>query len=438
MKDDKPDSIFFNLEGRMHLRTTRFISLALAALLFLLCITASSCRRTSETIGSEQSPANLQHVLSLVDSLQVAEQTLTYIRIYAEYPNYEPIGAPGEGVACVDDAGRLMEVLETEILQFQHLELIPLARGIARFLLYMQRADGLWHNFIYADGGINKTHKNSTAEFGWWAARGMRGLAAAYSIFRQRDPVFADSVLMRFRLGEPHLDAILARYPHTIDTPLGLRASWLVNGAPDQSAELLLALAKMHLISPANYSNEIRRLAEGLLTYQYMNRESSLHGMFFCWENIWHNWGNLQALALLEAYAIHQDSTYLTAVERWADHFLAWTAKQGYYWEIKVTGGGPITTVDFPQIAYGFTSSYKGIRRLAAITLLPAHEALAEQILEWFQGNNRARQAMYDPATGRCYDGINSASELNRNSGAESTIEALLALQFAALSKQLP
>ena len=40
---------------------------------------------------------------------------------------------------------------------------------------------------------------------------------------------------------------------------------------------------------------------------------------------------------------------------------------------------------------------------------------------------------MYDPATGRCYDGINSPVDINRNSGAESTIEALLALQYAAM-----
>jgi len=35
---------------------------------------------------------------------------------------------------------------------------------------------------------------------------------------------------------------------------------------------------------------------------------------------------------------------------------------------------------------------------------------------------------MYDSATGRCFDGIRGASEINRNSGAESTIEALMAL----------
>lgn len=438
MNDDKPDSLSISNEGRMYLRATRYISLTAAALLFLSWISVSSCQRASDTIGSEESPANLQHVLSLVDSLQVAGQTLMYIRIYADYPSYEPVGAPGEGIACVDDAGRLMEVLEIEILQFERLDLIPIARGITRFLLHLQRGDGLWYNFIFADGTINTAHRNSAAGFGWWAARGLRGLAAAYSIFKQSDTTLADTILARFRLSESHLNANLAYYPGMKLTAHGLRAGWLPNEAPDQSSEFLLALAKMHHVSPLNYSNEIRILANGILTCQYQNPEAVIDGMLFCWNNVWHNWGNLQALAILEAYAIDQDSTYLNAVERWADHFLTWTAGQGHFWEITATTAGDVTTVEFPQIAYGLGSSYKGISRLAAITQKPAHETLAEQFIGWFNGNNRANQVMYDSTTGRCYDGIDSPDVINRNSGAESTIEALLALQFASLPRQFP
>ena len=53
----------------------------------------------------------------------------------------------------------------------------------------------------------------------------------------------------------------------------------------------------------------------------------------------------------------------------------------------------------------------------------------AEEITEWFSGKNIVGKHMYEPATGRCYDGIISETEVNRNSGAESTIEALLSLQ---------
>ena len=54
---------------------------------------------------------------------------------------------------------------------------------------------------------------------------------------------------------------------------------------------------------------------------------------------------------------------------------------------------------------------------------------MAQQLASWLAGNNPAGQQMYDPETGRCFDGIGTETEINRNSGAESTIEALLILQ---------
>ncbi|MBA3404303.1 MAG: sugar ABC transporter substrate-binding protein, partial [Gemmatimonadaceae bacterium] len=49
----------------------------------------------------------------------------------------------------------------------------------------------------------------------------------------------------------------------------------------------------------------------------------------------------------------------------------------------------------------------------------------------WFIGANAAGVAMYDEKSGRTFDGIDGPSpiKLNRNAGAESTIESLLALQ---------
>jgi hypothetical protein len=54
---------------------------------------------------------------------------------------------------------------------------------------------------------------------------------------------------------------------------------------------------------------------------------------------------------------------------------------------------------------------------------------LAKDLAMWFFGSNPAKQNMYDAATGRGYDGIQSPTEINRNAGAESTIESLLSLQ---------
>ena len=67
---------------------------------------------------------------------------------------------------------------------------------------------------------------------------------------------------------------------------------------------------------------------------------------------------------------------------------------------------------------------------------LKANEITGEKIYaeragligSWLYGNNDARIQMYFQKTGICYDGINNASSVNKNSGAESTIESLLLL----------
>ena len=63
--------------------------------------------------------------------------------------------------------------------KLNRIDLLPIARGMTNFLFYMLRDDGLWYNFMWADGKINESHQNSRAEFGWWAARALLRLAAA-------------------------------------------------------------------------------------------------------------------------------------------------------------------------------------------------------------------------------------------------------------------
>ena len=54
---------------------------------------------------------------------------------------------------------------------------------------------------------------------------------------------------------------------------------------------------------------------------------------------------------------------------------------------------------------------------------------IAGHLAAWFLGANDAGKIMYSTSTGRCFDGIQS-SNVNLNSGAESTIEALLTMQI--------
>jgi hypothetical protein len=59
----------------------------------------------------------------------------------------------------------------------------------------------------------------------------------------------------------------------------------------------------------------------------------------------------------------------------------------------------------------------------------PKYAKQAADITGWYLNRNPAGAVMYDASTGRCFDGIGSSSDVNKNSGAESTIEALWAFQ---------
>jgi multiple sugar transport system substrate-binding protein len=89
------------------------------------------------------------------------------------------------------------------------------------------------------------------------------------------------------------------------------------------------------------------------------------------------------------------------------------------------------TATWYPQIAYGIGSIVNGYLALAETNNDPRYAVFAGLAANWFLGDNPARLSMYDEKNGRTFDGIDGPTplRLNRNSGAESTIEALLALQ---------
>jgi hypothetical protein len=68
------------------------------------------------------------------------------------------------------------------------------------------------------------------------------------------------------------------------------------------------------------------------------------------------------------------------------------------------------------------------------MTLSKFYDVFADEVIRqkmttafnWFLGENRLRQIIYNPCTGGCYDGLEESS-VNLNQGAESTISYLMA-----------
>jgi uncharacterized protein YyaL (SSP411 family) len=88
----------------------------------------------------------------------------------------------------------------------------------------------------------------------------------------------------------------------------------------------------------------------------------------------------------------------------------------------------PRETKQYSQIAYNFRVMVYACVEAYSITEDSSYASMAGEIASWFFENNLAEAQMYFPSSGICYDGINSQDAINKNSGAESTIEALLTL----------
>ena len=86
------------------------------------------------------------------------------------------------------------------------------------------------------------------------------------------------------------------------------------------------------------------------------------------------------------------------------------------------------STRRFERIVYAVRCVAVGLIRLYEATQESKFAVMAGLAASWLTGNNAAGQPMYDPTTGRGYDGIDEKAQVNYNSGAESTIEALYTL----------
>ena len=68
-----------------------------------------------------------------------------------------------EGVACVDDAARLLDVLCDVWARTKQPWAERWARGVLEFVLWMQEPDGRWINFVYDWDGTRNLHGITSA-----------------------------------------------------------------------------------------------------------------------------------------------------------------------------------------------------------------------------------------------------------------------------------
>ncbi len=377
---------------------------------------------------SQQSLVNFSHIEHLSERIYLNGDSVNIIRIYADYPSYNWVDANNEGITCVDDAARIA------VAYLRHYELTKnsisktKAKEFLKFVLKLQANDGQFYNFIYADHSINRDGKTSYKSLGWWAARGIWSFGLGYRIFKKEDPQFASLLGKGIQKTFFHIDTLLQHYGKKRKIADYTIPQWLLyESGSDATTELVLGLIEYYKATKdEKVKTYIEKFCDGMMEMQNGDARTFPYGLHRSWETMWHAWGNSQTQALTEAGRVLENKKMIASAQREADGFYSRLLIQGFKREINIADSS--MQREYEQIAYDIRPITVGLIRLYEVTNEKKYLTMAELAASWFFGNNAAHASMYDPATGRCFDGIHSDTEYNKNSGAESTIEALNAI----------
>jgi hypothetical protein len=366
---------------------------------------ASSSYGGEQLSTHEPIPGILRHVHRLTRSFVHEGQRISYIHVYARplgpgpEPELEFITAREsgfEGIACVDDVARAAILALQVHEETGSAVALRLARDWLRFVIYMQEPDGRFTNFIADDAGTKNRHgRTSYAGGRWWTARALWALAMAWRVTGDED------YLRHFLHG---------RLVPTRDLKV--------------TALQALALMELYQCRPDDQGRPDELLRRCICTLcdaivasgpGYFRDHSGQDEVAL--------WGYHQLQAVARAAHLFARLDYVRACAETVRTLVAPVVADGFFHV-------------YPrqrdmQCAYSVSSLVVGLEEFYKVSGQPCYHDLALECAAWLDGHNPAGQALYDPATGHCADGI-IAGTVSSHCGAESAIEA----GFITLARQ--
>jgi len=394
----------------------------------LLIILNTSCGSGNQN-QSKNNLLNFRHLEHLYEPIRMDGQRVGIVHIYSEAPDYRWVDASGEGITCVDDVARAAALYLRQYRFTGDETYFQKSRLLLRFVMGMQAPNGLFYNFLLPDHRINKTRHNSVNRLDFWTARAVWALGEGYLITKNSHPDFADSLRKSLVRVLPAVQNLIKNYPKTEIVAGKPYPTWLINRyAADATSELLLGLiAYDEAAADSVVKKSMEKLSMGLIAMQQGDWRRAPYGAHLSYPGIWHGWGNAQTEVLSRVGKDLNLQQAVSSAKKEADWFFSRLLIDG--WKSSMAIHDTIRVEEFPQIAYEIRTVTLGLLNVYRATGIKSYAVLAGLAGSWLLGNNPARAVMYDRKTGRCFDGIVAKETVNRNSGAESTIEALLTLQ---------
>lgn len=370
---------------------------------------------------------NFSHLDFLSQTLVLKGQLAKIVYPYADYKNgrFVRVGADGnedtkvpvEGISCLDDVARAISLESLYLMYSKGLDPFGREKFIASikqylnfvFYVYDDR-NKCFYNFIYKDLQLNTKGSSSVCDSrSFWNARAIKALADSLEVLDKSSP---EAIKVR---------DILSKFIIRVD-PSKISS--------DSLAILHLGMLRFHKHDPQYFKN-IR--AQSLL-------DNSLHALCKSLkiEGVWNSWGSRQIEAIMSSVGVVEIPVDCReSMKNIVDNLYA-----------RIVLTVPFVKIDFKnhvtdptQIAYSVASVARSLLVYGQVTKQVEYRKLAGLSASWLYGNNLAGAPMYDESVGSVYDGIDydrSANTfvVNRNSGAESTIEGLEILMYVKMDAE--
>jgi hypothetical protein len=379
-----------------------------------------------------------------------AEPSIGVLWAYATYESpgvYEVVGGGtydaatntyGQGAFDADDMSRAAVVYVRHWLQHGDDQSLTAAYQLLRGLTYLQTSTGpnaggvvLW---MQPDGTLNPTPtppdspNPSDSGPSYWLARTIWALGEGYSAFRAVNPAFAAFLSDRFMLALAVLERdVLDLYGTYLEVNGQRTPAWLVTGGADASSEACLGLAAYaQATGNEQVETALYRLAGGIAEMASGSATAWPFGAILpdvTDLSLWHAWADQMAGALVLGSTVLGNPSLLqpalTYGAQFAPHLIIQGGPDNEWLPSPVASAG--------QVSYGAYCIFDNLLQLSEQAGGGGYGELAAFAASWWFGNNVLGAPMYNPSTGVCFDGVSSTG-VNMNSGAESTICALLAM----------
>lgn len=414
------------------------------SLSFATCIAACNRDATSPdnnggngNNNTSNSIVNYSHLNNLCTTIKFSDGvTGIGVYIYSNAPNYTNTDAPGEGYTCVDDVSRTALAYLRSNQFATDTAVRNKVFGLLNFVLEMQSSTGYFYNFLLTGNQINTSGSTSANTPNWWSWRALQALTEAGPIVKTYNTDLSNKIDVAV---SKLIDAIKQNQvnkPQTTTTINGITIpQWLpAESGADQAAILILGLIPYAQTTGDDViKSYIKKLADGIAMMQQGAATQTPYGCFLSSGSSWHAYGCDQSYALLRAGLYLNETSYKDKALVEVKNFYTWLLNAGMKSSFDVINqGGAISLANqnsYPQIAYDLRPMIFASIEAYTQTGDAAYADIAGHLAAWFLGSNAASVNMYSSATGVTYDGITAYNTVNKNSGAESTIEAILALQ---------